>query len=107
MTRCDEAARRAPAERRDTPAAVPSASPRLLALTYAGVMGAIGAFGPYFGLVMDRLGYSALAIGGIWALMPATRLLVTPGWAWLADRYRLGTHYESLPVNAPRCPVHH
>lgn len=23
-----------------------------------------------------------------------------------AHRYRLGTHYESLPVNAPRCPVH-
>lgn len=22
-----------------------------------------------------------------------------------AHRYRLGTHYESLPVNAPRCPV--
>ena len=24
-----------------------------------------------------------------------------------AHRYRLGTHYESLPVNAPRCHVHH
>ncbi|MCZ0736274.1 catalase [Phreatobacter sp. AB_2022a] len=24
-----------------------------------------------------------------------------------AHRYRLGTHYEALPVNAPRCPVHH
>jgi catalase len=24
-----------------------------------------------------------------------------------AHRYRLGTHYEMLPVNAPRCPVHH
>ncbi len=23
-----------------------------------------------------------------------------------AHRYRLGTHYESLPVNAPKCPVH-
>ncbi|WP_444943257.1 catalase [Microbulbifer sp. ZKSA006] len=23
-----------------------------------------------------------------------------------AHRHRLGTHYESLPVNAPRCPVH-
>jgi catalase len=23
-----------------------------------------------------------------------------------AHRYRLGTHYEALPVNAPRCPVH-
>jgi catalase len=24
-----------------------------------------------------------------------------------AHRYRLGTHYEMLPVNAARCPVHH
>jgi Catalase len=24
-----------------------------------------------------------------------------------AHRYRLGTHYESIPVNQPRCPVHH
>ena len=24
-----------------------------------------------------------------------------------AHRHRLGTHYEALPVNAPRCPVHH
>ncbi len=24
-----------------------------------------------------------------------------------AHRYRLGAHYESLPVNQPRCPVHH
>ncbi|MFJ5487209.1 catalase KatA [Hansschlegelia beijingensis] len=24
-----------------------------------------------------------------------------------AHRYRLGTHYESIPVNMPRCPVHH
>jgi catalase len=23
-----------------------------------------------------------------------------------ARRYRLGTHYEALPVNAPRCPIH-
>lgn len=23
-----------------------------------------------------------------------------------AHRHRLGTHYESLPINAPRCPVH-
>lgn len=24
-----------------------------------------------------------------------------------AHRYRLGTHYESLPINAPKCPVSH
>lgn len=24
-----------------------------------------------------------------------------------AQRYRIGTHYAALPVNAPRCPVHH
>jgi catalase len=46
---------------------------------------------------------------------------VVPGVSWSPDkmlqsrifsyadahRYRLGTHYEALPVNAPRCPVHH
>ena len=24
-----------------------------------------------------------------------------------AQRHRLGTHYEALPVNAPKCPVNH
>ena len=24
-----------------------------------------------------------------------------------AHRYRLGTHYDALPVNAPKCPIHH
>lgn len=24
-----------------------------------------------------------------------------------AHRYRLGTHYEALPINRPRCPMHH
>jgi catalase len=24
-----------------------------------------------------------------------------------AHRYRIGTHYEGLPVNTPKCPVHH
>src|SRR5690606_32769392 len=24
-----------------------------------------------------------------------------------AHRYRLGTHYENIPVNQPKCPVHH
>ena len=24
-----------------------------------------------------------------------------------AHRHRLGTHYEALPVNSPKCPVHH
>ncbi len=46
---------------------------------------------------------------------------VVPGISWSPDkmlqarifsyadahRYRLGTHYEQMPVNQPRCPVHH
>ena len=46
---------------------------------------------------------------------------IVPGISWSPDkmlqarifsyadahRYRLGTHYEALPVNAPRCPVHY
>jgi catalase len=46
---------------------------------------------------------------------------VVPGIGWSPDkmlqarifsyadahRYRLGTHYEAVPVNKPKCPVHH
>ncbi|MBX9592470.1 MAG: catalase [Hyphomonadaceae bacterium] len=46
---------------------------------------------------------------------------VVPGISWSPDkmlqarifsyadahRYRLGTHYEAIPVNQPKCPVHH
>jgi catalase len=46
---------------------------------------------------------------------------IVPGISWSPDkmlqarifsyadahRYRLGAHYETLPVNLPRCPVHH
>ncbi len=46
---------------------------------------------------------------------------IVPGISWSPDkmlqarifsyadahRHRLGTHYETLPVNRPRCPVHH
>jgi len=46
---------------------------------------------------------------------------VVPGISWSPDkmlqarifsyadahRYRLGTHYEDIPVNRPKCPVHH
>ncbi len=66
-------------------------SPRLLALSFAASMGAIGAFGPFFGLVLDRMGYSAAAIGGFLALVPLTRIALTPVWSVVADRFRLGT----------------
>ncbi len=36
------------------------------------------------------------------------KMLQARVWSYAdAHRYRLGTHYEALPVNAPRCPVHH
>jgi catalase len=36
------------------------------------------------------------------------KMLQAPIFAYAdAHRYRLGTHYEALPVNAPRSPVHH
>lgn len=66
-------------------------SPRFLSLSYAAAMGAIGAFGPYFGLVLDRMGYSAAAIGGLLAIFPLTRIGLTPVWSVVADRFRLGT----------------
>lgn len=55
------------------------------------VMGGIGAFGPFLGLVLDRLGHPAAVIGGLLALVPLTRILSTPLWALIADRYRVGT----------------
>ena len=36
------------------------------------------------------------------------KMLQARVWSYAdAHRYRLGTHYEALPVNAPKCPVHH
>ncbi len=32
-------------------------------------MGGIGAFGPFLGLVLDRLGHSAVVIGGLFAIV--------------------------------------
>lgn len=55
------------------------------------IMGGIGAFGPFLGLVLDRLGHSAAVIGGLLALVPLTRILSTPLWSLIADRYRVGT----------------
>lgn len=68
-----------------------TASPRLLSLSFMAVMGGIGAFGPFLGLVLDRLGHSAAMIGGLFALVPLTRIASTPLWSLVADRYRVGT----------------
>ena len=59
-------------------------------------MGAIGAFGPFLGLALGRQGASAASVGLLLALVPATRLLVTPAWALVADRFRLGTRILQL-----------
>jgi MFS transporter, PPP family, 3-phenylpropionic acid transporter len=55
------------------------------------MLGAIGAFGPFLGLVLEREGYSAVVIGGVFALVPVVRIIVTPVWALIADRFQLGT----------------
>lgn len=68
-----------------------TASPRLLSLSFMAIMGGIGAFGPFFGLVLDRLGHSGAVIGGLLALVPLTRIASTPVWALIADRHRVGT----------------
>ncbi|MEC8422266.1 MAG: MFS transporter, partial [Myxococcota bacterium] len=69
---------------------MPTASPRLLSLSFMAIMGGVGAFGPFFGLVLDRLGHSAAMIGGLLALVPLTRIASTPLWSLIADRYRMG-----------------
>lgn len=69
---------------------VSTASPRMLSLSFMAIMGGIGAFGPFLGLVLDRLGHSAAVIGGLLALVPITRIASAPLWSLIADRYRVG-----------------
>ena len=63
----------------------------MLSLSFMAIMGGIGAFGPFLGLVLDRLGHSAAVIGGLLALVPMTRIATAPLWSLIADRYRVGS----------------
>ncbi len=65
-------------------------SARQLAVLYALVYGASGAFGPWLGLVLIRQGHAPGDVALGLSLMPATSIIAGPAWAWLADRARNG-----------------
>ncbi|HTS52941.1 MAG TPA: MFS transporter [Burkholderiales bacterium] len=45
----------------------------------------LGGFAPYFSLYLRKLGFSAVQIGILLALMPLARVFAPTAWAWLAD----------------------
>jgi len=45
----------------------------------------LGGFAPYFSLYLRKLGFSAVEIGMLLALMPLARVFAPTAWAWIAD----------------------
>ncbi len=45
----------------------------------------LGGFAPYFSLYLRKLGFSAVQIGILLALMPLARVFAPTAWAWIAD----------------------
>ncbi len=66
-------------------------SARQLSIAYAALFAAVGGFGPWLGLVLVKTGQDPADVAVWLALMPATTVVAGPAWAWIADRYRLGT----------------
>jgi PPP family 3-phenylpropionic acid transporter len=56
-----------------------------LSLFYFVYFAMLGAYAPYFALYLQELGYSAVQIGTLLALVPVTRTVFPALWAWLAD----------------------
>jgi len=50
----------------------------------------LGAFIPFWGLYLQDLGYSALAIGQLMAILQATKIVAPNLWGWLADHLGRG-----------------
>ena len=48
----------------------------------------LGVLIPYWSLYLKSLGYNSLAIGGLVAILPATKLIAPYIWGWLADYTR-------------------
>jgi PPP family 3-phenylpropionic acid transporter len=67
---------------------VQRAAPRAadLGLLYAVYFGFVGASGPYFPLLFDSWGMTALQIGALVALSHLIRIVAPPVWGWAADR---------------------
>ncbi len=48
----------------------------------------LGVLIPYWSLYLKSLGYNSIAIGGLVAILPATKLIAPYIWGWLADHTR-------------------
>jgi len=48
----------------------------------------LGVLVPYWSLYLKSLGYNSMAIGGLVAILPATKLIAPYIWGWLADHTR-------------------
>lgn len=46
----------------------------------------LGGLAPYWGLYLDRLGFSAVQIGQLIAILHATKIIAPNVWGWIADR---------------------
>ncbi len=53
---------------------------------YLWYFAALGALLPYWGLYLKSLGYSAVEIGELIAIMMATKIVAPNVWGWIADR---------------------
>lgn len=67
-----------------------------LSAFYLFYFAALGAFMPYWSLYLEGLGYSAAAIGGLLALMSATKIIAPNIWGWIADT--TGAHMRIVRV---------
>ncbi len=47
----------------------------------------LGALVPYWGLYLESLGFDAVAIGSLMAVLMATKIVAPNVWGWIADHY--------------------
>lgn len=58
-----------------------------LSLFYFVYFAMLGAYAPYFGLYLERLGFEPQQIGLLLGLVPVVRTVFPTLWAWLADHH--------------------
>ena len=58
-----------------------------LSLFYFVYFAMLGAYAPYFGLYLERLGFSPQQIGLLLGLVPVVRMVFPTLWAWIADHH--------------------
>lgn len=56
-----------------------------LSAFYFFFFGSLGAFAPYWSVYLDSLGFNALEIGQLMAILTGTRIVAPNVWGWIAD----------------------